>query len=98
MLTINTKEKKLYDENSKKELVDISDSFSPQKIEFIKSGGSYTVVFGKKLQNFACKILNIQTNKVYAPAKEVLNSNQGLTAVEKYLMLTFLIEKMTMHC
>ena len=29
------------------ELVDLSESFTPQKAEFIKAGGSYAVVFGK---------------------------------------------------
>ena len=51
VLTINTKEKKLY--NGDKELTDISAALTPQKVEFIKAGGSYAVVFGKKLQSFA---------------------------------------------
>ena len=46
-------DKKLY--NGDKELVDISSSLTPQKVEFIKAGGSYAIVFGKKLQNFARK-------------------------------------------
>ena len=57
VLTINTKEKKLY--NGDKELKDISAAFTPQKMEFMKAGGSYAVVFGKKLQTFASKVLNI---------------------------------------
>jgi aconitase B len=28
----------------------MSSSFTPQKIEFMKAGGSYAIVFGKKLQ------------------------------------------------
>ncbi len=55
VLTINTKSKKLY--NGDKELIDISSSLTPQKVEFIKAGGSYAIVFGKKLQTFACKTL-----------------------------------------
>jgi len=82
-LTINTKSKKLYNEKGDKELVDISSSFSPQKLEFIKAGGSYSIVFGKKLQNFACKTLDIPLRSSYAPAKKVSFPNQGLTAVEK---------------
>ena len=82
-LTINTKDKKLYDEKGVKELVDIASSFSPQKVEFIKAGGSYAIVFGKKLQSFACKTLNIPLKSSYAPAKKVSYPNQGLTAVEK---------------
>jgi len=51
VLTIDTKEKKLY--NGDKELVDVSSAFTPQKVEFMRAGGSYAVVFGKKLQTFA---------------------------------------------
>lgn len=81
ILTINTKTKKLY--NGDKELVDISRSFTPQKLESIKAGGSYAVVFGKKIQTFAAKTLDIEAPVVFAPAKEVTNSGVGLTAVEK---------------
>ena len=59
VLTINSKLKKLFDEKGNTELVDISESFTPQKSEFIKAGGSYAVVFGKKLQNLASEILGI---------------------------------------
>ncbi|MDN3396747.1 MULTISPECIES: bifunctional aconitate hydratase 2/2-methylisocitrate dehydratase [Pseudoalteromonas] len=81
VLTINTKEKKLY--NGDKELVDISSAFTPQKVEFMKAGGSYAVVFGKKLQTFAAETLGIETPLVYAPSKEISHEGQGLTAVEK---------------
>ena len=81
VLTINTKEKKLY--NGKQELVDISSSLTPQKVEFIKAGGSYAIVFGKKLQNFATKVLGKELKPVFAPSKEISHENQGLTAVEK---------------
>ena len=54
ILTVNTKEKKLY--KGDQELIDISESLTPQKAEFIKAGGSYAIVFGKKLQTFASKI------------------------------------------
>ena len=81
VLTINTKTKKLY--NGDKELIDISKAFTPQKIEFIKAGGSYAIVFGKKLQTFASKTLGIDIVPVYAPSKEVSIEGQGLTAVEK---------------
>ena len=81
ILTINTKTKKLY--HNKKELMDISSSFTPQKIEFMKAGGSYSIVFGKKLQTFASKVLKINMPKVFAPFKEIFNEGQGLTAVEK---------------
>ncbi|QRM87728.1 bifunctional aconitate hydratase 2/2-methylisocitrate dehydratase [Lacinutrix sp. WUR7] len=80
-LTINTKEKKLY--NGDKELKDISAAFTPQKMEFMKAGGSYAVVFGKKLQTFAAKTLGIEAPQVYATSKEVTIEGQGLTAVEK---------------
>ena len=63
--------------------MDVSSSFTPQKIEFMKAGGSYSIVFGKKLQTFASKVLGIDTPKVFAPFKEVFNEGQGLTAVEK---------------
>ena len=81
VLTINTRTKKLY--NGDKELIDISRSFTPQKMEFIKAGGSYAIVFGKKLQTFAAKTLGIEAPLVYAPSKEIHNEGQGLTAVEK---------------
>ena len=83
VLTINTKKQKLYDETGDKELVDMSSSFSPQKLEFMKAGGSYAIVFGKKLQSFACKALNIELKSAFAPSKQVYNSGQGFTAVEK---------------
>ncbi|MEP1443348.1 MAG: bifunctional aconitate hydratase 2/2-methylisocitrate dehydratase [Hyphomicrobiales bacterium] len=83
VLTINTKEKKLYDEDGGKELVDISAAFTPQKIEFMKAGGSYAIVFGKKLQNFAAKTLGIEAPAVFAKAREISHEGQGLTAVEK---------------
>ena len=82
-LTIKTKEKKLYDDHSGKELVDVQSSLTPQKIEFIKAGGSYAIVFGKKLQSFAAEILGIELKSVYAPSKEISHEGQGLTAVEK---------------
>ncbi|OIQ33867.1 MAG: aconitate hydratase, partial [Crocinitomix sp. MedPE-SWsnd] len=81
VLTINTKTKKLY--NGDKELKDISTALTPPKMEFIKAGGSYAVVFGKKLQTYACKVLGIDVPQVYAASKEVSVEGQGLTAVEK---------------
>ena len=81
VLTINIKKKKLY--NGNKELIDISKAFTPQKMEFIKAGGSYAIVFGKKLQTFAAKTLNVEAPIVFAPSKEITIEGQGLTAVEK---------------
>jgi aconitate hydratase 2/2-methylisocitrate dehydratase len=81
VLTINTKTKKLY--NGDKELIDISKALTPQKMESIKAGGSYAVVFGKKLQTFASKLLGINIPLVFAPSKEISIKGQGLTAVEK---------------
>jgi aconitate hydratase 2/2-methylisocitrate dehydratase len=81
VLTINTKTKKLY--NGDKELKDISTALTPQKKEFIKARGSYAVVFGKKLQTFAAKVLGIDVPPVYATSKEISIDGQGLTAVEK---------------
>ncbi|MBV8325881.1 bifunctional aconitate hydratase 2/2-methylisocitrate dehydratase [Chryseobacterium sp.] len=81
VLTINTKEKKLY--NGDQELIDLTRSFTPQKMEFIKAGGSYAIVFGKKLQTFAAELLGVEAPQVFAPSKEISNEGQGLTAVEK---------------
>ncbi|MEM6532472.1 MAG: bifunctional aconitate hydratase 2/2-methylisocitrate dehydratase [Myxococcota bacterium] len=81
VLTINTKEKKLYDGD--RELMDLSRSFTPQRMEFMRAGGSYAVVFGKKLQTFAAKALGVEPAPVFAPSKEVSHEGQGLTAVEK---------------
>ncbi len=81
VLTIDTKAKKLY--NGDKELVDVSSAFTPPKMEFMKAGGSYAVVFGKKLQTVAAAALGIEAPQVYAPSKEISHEGQGLTAVEK---------------
>ena len=81
VLTINTKEKKLC--LGDEELIDISPALTPQKVEFIKAGGSYAVVFGKKLQTFAAKTLGVDLPSVFAPSKEISHEGQGLTAVEK---------------
>ena len=83
VLKINTKEQKLYTEDGNEELVEVSSSFTPQKTEFMKAGGSYAVVFGKKLQTLACETLGIELKSAYAPSKEISHPGQGLTAVEK---------------
>jgi len=79
--TIDVKNKKLLKED--KELCDVSSSFTPQKMEFMRAGGSYAVVFGKKLQTFAASVLNIEPKKIFALPKEIHHDHQGLTAVEK---------------
>ena len=81
VLTIDTKAKKLY--NGEQELIDIAKALTPQKLEFIKAGGSYAIVFGKKIQTFAAKTLGIEAPVVFAPSKEISIEGQGLTAVEK---------------
>ena len=81
VLTINTKSKKLY--NGDLQLMDISKAFTPQKMEFIKAGGSYAIVFGKKIQTVAAKILEIEPTLIFAASKEISHEGQGLTAVEK---------------
>ena len=81
IFTIDTKEKKLYQEG--KIIKDISNAFTPQKMEFMRAGGSYAVVFGKKLQAFGAKVIGIPLPQVYAPSKEVSIDGQGFTAVEK---------------
>ena len=78
---INTKEKQLY--KNGKAVKDVSAAFTPQKVEFMKAGGSYAVVFGKKLQTFASATLGIDIPKVFAASKEISHEGQGLTAVEK---------------
>ncbi len=82
VLKINTRDKKLYSADGE-ELVDMASSFTPQKMEFMKAGGSYAVVFGKKLQTFAAETLGIEAPQVFAPSKEISHEGQGLTAVEK---------------
>jgi aconitate hydratase 2/2-methylisocitrate dehydratase len=49
----------------------------------MKAGGSYAVVFGKKLQTIAADVLGVEPALVYAPSKEISIEAQGLTAVEK---------------
>ena len=83
VLTINTKKKKLFNEAGDEELVDLSPSFTPQKMEFMKAGGSYAIVFGKMLQTFACETLGAELKSAFAPSKEISHEGQGLTAVEK---------------
>ncbi|WP_299934058.1 bifunctional aconitate hydratase 2/2-methylisocitrate dehydratase [uncultured Pelagimonas sp.] len=83
VLTINTKDKKLYSADGSDELVDMAGSFSPQKMEFMKAGGSYAIVFGKKLQTFAAETLGVEAPLVFAQSKEISHEGQGLTAVEK---------------
>ena len=83
VLTINTKTKKLYNEDCSQELSDISSALTPQKLEFIRAKGSYAVVFGKKLQTTAAGILGVQMPEVFASSKEISHTGQGLTAVEK---------------
>ena len=83
VLTINTKDKKLLNDSGDEELADVASSFSPQKVEFMKAGGSYAIVFGKKLQTFACETLGIELKSAFAPSKEIYHEGQGLTAVEK---------------
>ena len=83
VLTINTAKKKLYSDDGSEQLVDMADSFTPQKVEFMKAGGSYAIVFGKKLQSFACETLGVELTPVFAPSKEISHDGQGLTAVEK---------------
>ena len=81
VLTINTKTQKLYQGDA--ELIDISKALTPQKKEFMKAGGSYAIVFGKKLQSFAASTLGTEAPVVFAPSKEISHEGQGLTAVEK---------------
>lgn len=83
VLTVNSKTAKLYSEDGSEELVDIADSFTPQKLEFMKAGGSYAIVFGKKLQSFACETLGVELKSVFASSKEITRDGKGLTAVEK---------------
>ncbi len=82
VLKIDTKAKKLTSEDGE-ELADVSSAFTPQKVEFMKAGGSYAVVFGKMLQTFAAETLGVKAPLVFAPNKEVSHEGQGLTAVEK---------------
>ncbi|MGV3770878.1 MAG: bifunctional aconitate hydratase 2/2-methylisocitrate dehydratase [Sphingobium phenoxybenzoativorans] len=82
VLKIDVKNRKLCDENGE-ELVDVAAAFTPQKMEFMKAGSSYAIVFGKKLQSFAAETLGIEPTPVYAPNKEITVEGQGLTAVEK---------------
>ncbi|MEX0284689.1 MAG: aconitase family protein, partial [Paracoccaceae bacterium] len=65
------------------ELGDVSASFTPQKGEFMKAGGSYAIVFGKKMQTFAAETSGIEAPLLFATSKEVSHVGQGLAAVEK---------------
>ena len=80
-LIINTKTMKLM--KGSVELADISNAFTPQKVEFMRAGGSYAVVFGKKIQNFSANLLGIEMPQIFASSKKIHHEGQGLTAVEK---------------
>ena len=82
VLKIDVKNRKLTDEAGN-ELVDVAAAFTPQKMEFMKAGSSYAIVFGKKLQTFAAETLGVEAPLVFAPNKEITVEGQGLTAVEK---------------
>ena len=82
VLTLDAKAKKLRDENGKV-LEDVAAAFTPQKMEFMKAGSSYAIVFGKKLQTFAAETLGIEPTPVFAANKEISVEGLGLTAVEK---------------
>jgi len=82
VLKIDVKNKKLCTEDGE-ELVDVAAAFTPQKMEFMKAGSSYAIVFGKKLQTFAAQTLGIEPTPVFAPNKEITAEGVGLTAVEK---------------
>ena len=82
VFTINTRTKKLLDADGQ-EVADIAASLTAPKQEFIKAGGSYAIVFGKKLQTFAAETLGIEAPQVFAPSRIVSREGQGLTAVEK---------------
>ncbi|WP_088181797.1 bifunctional aconitate hydratase 2/2-methylisocitrate dehydratase [Sphingobium sp. Z007] len=82
VLKIDVKNKKLTDEAGN-ELVDVAAAFTPQKMEFMKAGSSYAIVFGKKLQTFAAETLGVEAPLVFAPNREITVEGQGLTAVEK---------------
>ena len=66
LLKIDVKRKKLLSESGEEELVDLSSSFTPQKMEFMKAGSSYSIVFGKKLQSLACEALGLELKSSYA--------------------------------
>ncbi|WCT73121.1 bifunctional aconitate hydratase 2/2-methylisocitrate dehydratase [Sphingomonas naphthae] len=82
VLKIDVKNRKLTDEAGQ-ELVDVAAAFTPQKMEFMKAGSSYAIVFGKKLQTFAAQTLGVEATPVYAANKEITVDGVGLTAVEK---------------
>ncbi len=83
VLTLNSRTGQLYDESGEQELADIRESFTPRKLEFMRAGSSYAVVFGKKLQTLAAETLGIEAPDVFAPSRLVSHEGQGLTAVEK---------------
>jgi aconitate hydratase 2/2-methylisocitrate dehydratase len=81
VLTIDTRRKVLLKDGQV--VQDVAAAFTPQKVEFMKAGGSYAIVFGKKLQTFAAKTLGVEAPQVFAASKEISHQGQGLTAVEK---------------
>ena len=95
ILTINTNLKALFKDGKK--VCDLSKSFTPQKLEFMRAKGSYAIVFGKKLQSIAAKILDIEKPNIFAQSKEIFNENHGLTAVEKIFNKN-LMEKTQKKC
>ena len=74
VLTINTRDKKLYHGDT--ERVDIASALTPQKLEFIKAGGSYAIVFGR-----SCRVLQLKpwglTSRPSLPLPEIAHAGQG---------------------
>ena len=95
VLTIDTVAKKLF--NGDKELSDISSAFTPQKVEFMKAGGSYAVTFGKKLQTFAAETLGVATTPVYATLKKFHMKAKVLLLLKKSLTTTLLAYRLKLH-
>ena len=62
-----SEEKKLYKDGEA--VMDISAALTPQKVEFIRAGGSYAIVFGKNndkyiLTNGMNLLINLQVLKI----------------------------------
>jgi aconitase B len=52
-------------------------------MEFMKAGGSYAIVFGKKLQTIACETLGVPLKSAVCVVERDYHDGQGLTAVKK---------------
>lgn len=77
VLTIDTKAKKLFNEDGDEELVDMASSFSPQKMEFMKRVVPMPSYSGKSFRQSLRKLLVLNQSRFLHPQKKCLTKGRG---------------------